>query len=105
LGRLVELENLSVAGHEVTDQIDRLSMLGGEQRGELRQALSSPGNVRHIFNDLLVAKATERLVQLVKGEPEAAERQEEGEAEREVEAGTTTEARAETEIAAEKEIE
>lgn len=109
LGRLVELENLSVAGHEVTDQIDRLSMLGGEQRGELRQALSSPGNVRHIFNDLLVAKATERLVQLVKGEPEAAERQEEGEVEREadkeVEAGTMTEAGPETEIAAEKEIE
>jgi trigger factor len=68
LGKLIELEDLSVAGHEVTGQIDRLSMLAGEQGTELRQALAAPESMRHIANDLLTSKAVERLVQIVKGE-------------------------------------
>jgi trigger factor len=68
LGKLIELEDLSVAGHEVTSQIDRLSMLAGEQGTELRQALAAPERMRHIANDLLTSKAVERLVQIVKGE-------------------------------------
>lgn len=73
LSKLVELENLSVAGHEVTGQIDRLSMMAGERGTELRQALATPDNVRYIINDLLASKAKERLVQIVKGEAETAE--------------------------------
>jgi trigger factor len=67
LGKLIELENLSIAGHEVTGQIDRLSMLAGEQGPELRQALAAADNVRFIANDLLTSKAMEQLVQIVKG--------------------------------------
>jgi trigger factor len=68
LGKLIELEDLSIAGHEVTGQIDRLSMLAGERGTELRQALSAPDSMRHIANDLLTSKALDRLVQIVKGE-------------------------------------
>jgi trigger factor len=70
LGKVVELEDLSIAGHEVTDQIDRLSMMAGERRGELRQALTTSDNMQRIANDLLVSKAMERLVQIVKGQTE-----------------------------------
>ncbi len=70
LSKLVELENLSVAGHEVSGQIDRLSLMAGDRGSELRQALTTPDNVRYIINDLLTSKALEQLVQIVKGEAE-----------------------------------
>ena len=68
LGKLVDLENLSITGHEVTGQIDRLSMMAGQRRAELRQALTTPDNVQYIMSDLLTSKVMERLVQIVKGE-------------------------------------
>jgi trigger factor len=95
LGKLVELEKLSIGGHEVTSQIDRLSMLAGERGAELREALTNPDSVRYIANDLLTSKVLERLVQIVKGEAEAETE--------EVEVETGTEAKAEAEI--EEEVE
>ncbi len=89
LSKLVELEDLSVAGHEVSGQIDRLSLMAGERGSELRQALATPDNVQYIVNDLLTSKALERLVQIVKGE---AETETGAEADIEVEAETETEA-------------
>jgi trigger factor len=86
LSKLVELENLSVAGHEVSGQINRLSLMAGERGSELRQALTTPDNVRYIMNDLLTSKALERLVQIVKGEAET---------EAETEVGVEIEAEAE----------
>jgi trigger factor len=71
LSKLIELENLSVAGHEVSGQINRLSMLAGERGDALRQALTTPDSVRYIANDLLTAKVIERLAQIVKGQAEA----------------------------------
>jgi len=68
LSKLVELENLSIASHEVVGQIDRLSSMAGEQQAVLRQALTTPDNVQYIMTDLLTAKAMERLAQIVKGE-------------------------------------
>jgi trigger factor len=88
LGKMIELEDLSIAGHEVTGQIDRLSMLAGEQGAELRQALSAPDSMRHIANDLLTSKAMDRLVQIVKGEGEKIEAQTETEAHTENAAAT-----------------
>jgi trigger factor len=89
LSKLVELEDLSVAGHEVSGQIDRLSLMAGERGSELRQALATPDNVQYIINDLLTSKALERLVQIVKGE---AETETEAEVDIEVEAETEAEA-------------
>jgi trigger factor len=91
LSELVELEDLSVAGHEVSGQIDRLSLMAGERGDELRQALATPDNVQYIVNDLLTSKALERLVQIVKGEAET-EKETEAEVDIEVEAETETEA-------------
>jgi trigger factor len=91
LSELVELEDLSVAGHEVSGQIDRLSLMAGERGDELRQALATPDNVQYIVNDLLTSKALERLVQIVKGEAET-EKETEAEVDTEVEAETETEA-------------
>jgi trigger factor len=91
LSHLVELENLSVAGHEVSSQIDRLSLMAGEQGSELRQALATPDNVQYIINDLLTSKALERLVQIVKGEVET-ETGDEVDIDIEVEAETEAEA-------------
>ena len=70
LGKLVELENLSVAGHEVSGQISRLSLLAGERGESLRQALTTPDGVRYVANDLLTAKVVERLARIVKGQAE-----------------------------------
>lgn len=70
LSKLVELEDLSVSGEEVSGQVDRLSLMAGERASEMRQVLTTPANVRHIFNDLLTSKAMDRLLQIVKGEAE-----------------------------------
>jgi len=71
LGRFIELENLSVTEYEVLNEIDRLSWLAGEESSEMRQALATPEGVRYVANDLLVTKAKERLLQIVKGQAEA----------------------------------
>jgi trigger factor len=71
VSKLVELEDLSIEGHEITDQVDRLSILAGERGAELREALAAPENVRAIASDLLSSKVVDRLVQIVKGEFEA----------------------------------
>ncbi len=76
LGKLIELEDLSLAGHEVTGRIDLLSALAGERGAELREALATPDSVKHIANDLLTSKALDRLVQIVKGEAEVIEKAE-----------------------------
>ena len=70
LSKLIELEDLSISGHEVSGQIDRLSLLAGERSPDVRQALTRPDSVRYIANDLLTAKVVERLAQIVKGEIE-----------------------------------
>jgi trigger factor len=104
LGKFVELEGLSVEGHEITNQIDRMSLMAGEQGTEMRDALATPDGVRYVANDLITSKATERLVQIVKGEAEA---EEETEAE-EIETGIEMEAEAAAEVeieADEEEIE
>ncbi|MEJ2559316.1 MAG: trigger factor [Anaerolineae bacterium] len=98
LSELVELEDLSVAGHEVSGQIDRLSLMAGERGDELRQALATPDNVQYIVNDLLTSKALKRLTQIVKGEAET-------EKEKETEAGADIEVEAETETDIEVEAE
>ena len=109
LGKFVELEGLSVEGHEITNQIDRMSLMAGEQGTEMRDALATPDGVRYVANDLITSKATERLVQIVKGEAEAEEEAEieieadEEEIETEQEAEEVEEIEAETEAEADTE--
>jgi trigger factor len=107
LSKLVELENISVEGHEVTDQIDRMSIMAGEQGGALRDALTNPESMRHIAGDLLATKARERLVQIVKGETDETlgmdaepENEEESTAEEQLAAGEALTADAELEAEA-----
>jgi trigger factor len=76
MGELADAEHLSVAGHEITGQIDRLSSLAGERSQEMREALATPGNIQHVVSDLLAAKVRERLVQIAKGEAEVDEQEE-----------------------------
>jgi trigger factor len=104
LSKLVELENLRVAGHEVTDRIDRMSMLAGERGAELREALTTPDSLRYIANDLLTSKARERLVQIVRGEVEE-ETGEEDEEETEQEPGAEIDEEIEAEAEQETEKE
>jgi len=104
LSKLVELEDISVEGHEVSNQLDRMSILAGEQGADLRESLTTPDGLRHIAGDILTAKTRDRLVQIVKGEAEE-EIDEEIETEIEMEIEAETEAEIEAEIETETEIE
>lgn len=101
LSKLVELEDLSVAGHELTDHIDRMSILAGERGAQLRKALTSPNSLRHIASDLLAAKAMERLALISKGEAEAIEVEEATETEKETEEPKEVEKQVEADTGAE----
>ena len=70
LSKLVELEDVSIEGHEVTDQIDRMSILAGDQSDDFRESLTTPDGLRYITRDILTTKVRERLVLIVKGEAE-----------------------------------
>jgi trigger factor len=104
LSKVVELEDISVGGHEITDQIDRMSILAGEQGAALREVLTTPDSMRHIASDLLASKAMERLVEIVKGEADA-EPETTQETEKQVKAEIDAEQKIETEVEEEKELE
>ncbi len=117
LGKLIELEDISVEGHEITDQIDRMSILAGGQGADLRESLTAPDSLKYIASDILTAKVRGRLVQIVKGEAEEEidedteidtekEEKEETEAEAkvEIEEETDTDTDTEIEIKEEKEV-
>ena len=91
MGKLADLEHLSIAGHEITGQIDRLSLLAGERSQEMREALATPDNIQHVVSDLLAAKVRERLVKIVKGEAETEEQETQPQPEAEAEAEANTE--------------
>ena len=70
LGKVVELEGITVEEEEVGAQIERMSLPFGEQADEARDVFSSPDNVRSIASDLLTNKALQRLMAIAKGEVE-----------------------------------
>jgi trigger factor len=70
LGKVVELESITVEEEEVEAEIERMSSAFGEQVDEAREVLSSPDNMRSIASDLLTSKALQRLVAIAKGEVE-----------------------------------
>jgi trigger factor len=91
MSELADAEQLSVAGHEVSDQIERLSQLAGERGQQMREELVKPDNIQHVLNDILTAKIRRRVVQIVKGEAETAEQETQPETETETQAETDAE--------------
>ena len=79
LGEVIKAEQLTLENEEVDEEIERRSLLMGEQADEFREVLSSPIGRFSVGNNLLTRKALERLVAIAKGE--APELQPEGEAE------------------------
>jgi len=70
LGKVVELEDITVEEEEVGTQIERMSLAFGEQADKARDVFSSPDNMRSIASDLLTNKALQRLVAIARGEVE-----------------------------------
>ena len=68
LGKVVDLEGLTVEGDEIEQAIDRLSTPWGEQAGEMRKVLSNDRARRMVSLDVLSEKAVARLVAIAKGE-------------------------------------
>jgi trigger factor len=111
LGELAKHEGLKVEEGEVEAEVERLSGMMGDRADEMRQMLQSPGGQLSVMDDLLAARAQERVIQIGKGEapPLEAEVGAEAEAETgaeveesrtEVEAAAGAESKAETGVRA-----
>ena len=70
LGKVVELEGITVEEEEVEAQIERMSLSFGEQADKARDVFSSPDNIRSIASDLLTNKALQRLTAIARGKVE-----------------------------------
>jgi trigger factor len=70
LGKVVELEGITVEGEEVGAQVERMSLSFGEQADKARDIFSSPDNMRSIASDLLTNKALQRLMAIARDEME-----------------------------------
>jgi trigger factor len=70
LGKVAELEGITVEEEEIEAQIERMSPSFGEQADEARNILSSADNRRSIASNLLTNKALQRLMAIAKGEVE-----------------------------------
>jgi trigger factor len=70
LGKVVELEGITVEEEEVGAQIERMSLPFGEQADKARDIFSSPDNMRSIASDLLTNKALQRLMAIARDEME-----------------------------------
>ncbi|MBN1121427.1 MAG: trigger factor [Anaerolineae bacterium] len=68
LGKLVEVEKLSIRDKDITEEIKNASLSFGAQAAVAQQILSTPESKRNISNRLIVDKAIDRLVLIAKGE-------------------------------------
>jgi trigger factor len=68
LGKVAELEGVTVEEEGVEAEIERMSSAFGEQADKVRDVLSSPDSMRSIASDLLTNKALQRLVAIARGE-------------------------------------
>jgi trigger factor len=68
LGKVVDLEGLTVDDDEIEQAIDRLSTPWGERAGEMRKVLADDRARRMVSLDVLSDKAVARLVAIAKGE-------------------------------------
>jgi len=68
LGRVVNLEGLTIDADEVNQRVEALSIPWGDRAGEMRKALASEDSRRMLAVDLLTDKAVARLMAIAKGE-------------------------------------
>jgi len=68
MGEIIRREGLTVEGQAVQAELDRLVAAEEFQSEEMQQVLQTPGARISIMNDLLLAKARERLADIAKGE-------------------------------------
>jgi FKBP-type peptidyl-prolyl cis-trans isomerase (trigger factor) len=67
LGKVVEVEGLTVAPEEIDAKIDRLSSPLKDQADNLRKLLDTPASRHRIELDLLTDKAVRRLADIARG--------------------------------------
>ena len=70
LGKVTELEGVTVEEEEVEAEIERVGLAFGEQADKVRDVLSSSDSMRSIASDLLTNKVLQRLVTIARGEVE-----------------------------------
>lgn len=70
LGKVAELESITVEEEEIRAEIERMSSVFGEQADKARDVFSSPDSKRSITSDLLTNKALQRLMAIARGEVE-----------------------------------
>lgn len=68
LGKIVDLERLTVDDEEVDDEIQTRLLSFGSQASLAKQVLSAPRMKKMIANELMVEKALERLALIARGE-------------------------------------
>ncbi|MCC7358647.1 MAG: trigger factor [Anaerolineales bacterium] len=68
LGKLVNLEGLTIAAEEVDQRVEMLSTPWGDRAGDMRKALASEDSRRMLAVDLLTDKAVARIIAVAKGE-------------------------------------
>ena len=68
LGRVVNLEGLTISAEEVNERVETLSAPWGDRAAEMRKALDTVDSRQMLAVDLLTDKAIERLIAIAKGE-------------------------------------
>lgn len=68
LGRVVNLEGLTIDAEEVNQRVEALSIPWGDRAAEMRKALASADSRQMLAVDLLTDKAVARLIAIAKGE-------------------------------------
>ncbi|MGH2523448.1 MAG: hypothetical protein ACRDH2_13170, partial [Anaerolineales bacterium] len=99
LGKVVELERLSVDDAEVDQEIERFSSMFGEQSASIRQSLSTDKARSAMAVDILTTAALKRLMAIAKGEEVPVPEEKEKEIEKEDKEAEPTLAEAATEPA------
>jgi trigger factor len=98
LEEVARLEELEADPEAVDGEIERLIEAMGPEAEQMRELLESPEGRQSVADDLVMARAQERVVQIGKGEaPELEQEAEEAEAEAETEPAGAEEAGAEVE--------
>jgi trigger factor len=98
LRQVARLEGLEADPEEIEAEIDRLSDMLGEEAGQMRDILDTPGGRQSVAEDLVLAQVQERIKQIARGEApplEGAEAAVEAEPEAEVQAESEPELPAE----------
>ncbi len=73
LNKVAEEEGLTIEEEELEEEIERLIEAMGEQAESMRALLETPGGKESVSQDMLIARAQQRVVEIAKGEVPTAE--------------------------------